>query len=246
MSGPAQPRAKATIRRRGATPPPAASRRATVADTVAAPPPPPRRRGRSSRKGRRVVRVVRRIELWSVMKVALVFNTVMLIIALGAVALLWALASTTGLVEDLEGFLQESGFQDFRFDGADMFSRVVFIGAVVALATTVFVVLATALVNLISELTGGIRFVVIEEIVPTAAPRRAPAPAAPPPPVVPPGIATGPPPGTPGFPSRPPAAARSGRRPSGATRAPRPEPGATPAPDRRPAPEGPFDVEAHR
>lgn len=134
-------------------------------------------RGRGDRprpQGRRVRRVVRRIELWSVLKISLVFNVVMLGIALGSVALLWGLATTTGLVDDLEGFLRDSGFEDFRFQGDRMFRQVAFIGAVGALAVSVFTVLATALVNLISELTGGIRVVVIEEIVDRGEPRTSP------------------------------------------------------------------------
>ena len=137
-------------------------------------------RGRPRRRGRRVTRIVRRIELWSVLKIALVFNTILLGVVLGSVALLWGLANTTGLVDDLEGFLRDAGFEDFRFKGDRMFEQVAFIGAVGALATTVFMVLATALLNLISEITGGIRFVVIEEIVdpPAAAPVRPPTPLA--------------------------------------------------------------------
>ncbi len=132
------------------------------------------RRGRPRRQGRRVRRVIRRIELWSVLKISLVFNAVMLGIALGTVALLWGLANTTGLVEDLEGFLRDSGFEDFRFQGDRMFRQVAFIGAVGALAFSVFTVLATALINLISELTGGIRVVIIEEIVDRREPRTPP------------------------------------------------------------------------
>jgi hypothetical protein len=135
-------------------------------------------RGRPRRRGRRVTRIVRRIELWSVLKIALVFNTIMLGVVLGSVALLWGLANTTGLVDDLEGFLRDAGFEDFRFQGERMFEQVAFIGAVGALAATVFMVLATALLNLISEITGGIRFVVIEEIVEPSAPAAAPTPLA--------------------------------------------------------------------
>lgn len=117
------------------------------------------------------------------LKISLVFNTVMLGVALGSVAVLWGLANTTGLIDDLEGFLRDSGFEDFRFEGDRMFRQVAFIGAVAALALSVFIVLATALVNLISEITGGIRFIVIEEIVeddPVRPPAAAPAPLAPP------------------------------------------------------------------
>lgn len=122
------------------------------------------RRGQPRRQGRRVRRVVRRVELWSVLKVSLVFNAIMLGIALISVALLWGLANTTGLIDDLEGFLQDAGFEDFRFEGDRLFRQVAFIGALGALALSVFTVLATALINLISELTGGIRVVMIEEI----------------------------------------------------------------------------------
>ncbi len=115
-------------------------------------------------------RVVRRVELWSVLKNSLIFNVILLGVALLSVALLWGLANTTGVVDDLEGFLRDSGFEDFRFAGDRMFRQVAFIGAIGALALTVFTVLATALVNLISELTGGIRMVVIEEIVDESVP----------------------------------------------------------------------------
>lgn len=129
------------------------------------------------------------------LKVSLVFNTVMLGVALGSIAVLWGLANTTGLIDDLEGFLRDAGFEDFRFEGERMFRQVAFLGAVAALAFTVFAVLATALVNLISEITGGIRFIVIEEIIddddddgPAGPPRGAPAPSTPPvfPPTAPP------------------------------------------------------------
>ena len=193
----------------------------------------PGRRGRPRRRGRRVRRVVRRVELWSVLKISIVFNTVMFGIALAAVALLWGLATTTGLVEDLEGFLRDSGFEDFRFEGDVMFRQVAFIGGVATLAATVMLVLAAALFNLISEVTGGVRFVIIEEIVerpthpsavtPAASP--GPGPSARPP--------VGPPtrqveerlPVEPPAAARPPRAARNGR-----------------APSRRPAPEGPASA----
>jgi hypothetical protein len=130
-----------------------------------------------------VRRVVRRVELWSVLKVSIVFNTVMLGVALASVAFLWGLANTTGLLDDVEGFLRDSGFEDFRFEGDRMFRQVAYIGAVLTLAFTVFTVLAAALFNLISELTGGVRFVVIEEVIPRA--ERSAAATRPAPPAVP-------------------------------------------------------------
>jgi len=218
---PQPPVSRARRRRKGE------DRADVLADAVSTPSFRTQGRGRQRRRGRRVKRVVRRIELWSVLKVSLVFNTVMLGVALGSVALLWGLANTTGLIDDLEGFLRDSGFEDFRFQGDTMFQQVAFIGAVVALAFTVFTVLATALLNLISEITGGIRFVVIEEIVehPAAWPT-APAPPGPPvPAATAPPAATGPPA------PRPAAAGPPAARPAGATRRPsgRPQPPRAPS-----------------
>ena len=236
----------------GARPPTPAQVAATPRPVVAQPEP-GRRERRPRRRGRRVRRVVRRVELWSVLKISIVFNTVMFGIALGAVAVLWGLATTTGLVEDLEGFLRDSGFEDFRFEGDVMFRQVAFIGAVMTLAVTVLTVLAAALFNLISEVTGGVRFVVIEEIVDR--PETHPATAAPAPPVPAPPRAPRPARPSPRSGSRPTcpvrpappgarrtvtvrARAATGRRPAGA---PPPPPGPTVPPPRRlpdPVPSG--------
>ena len=134
--------------------------------------------------------MVRRVELWSVLKVSLIFNVIMALISMGVVALLWALGNTTGLVEDLEGFLRSSGFDDFRFRGDRMFTQVAVIASILALAGTVMSVLMAALFNLISEMTGGVQFVVIEEVAPAVAPAPAVRP-------VPVSVPTAPPPARP-------------------------------------------------
>ena len=96
----------------------------------------------------------------------------------------------TGLVEDLEGFLRSSGFDDFRFRGDRMFTQVAVIASILALAGTVMSVLMAALFNLISEMTGGVQFVVIEEVAPAVAPAPAVRP-------VPVSVPTAPPPARP-------------------------------------------------
>ncbi|MBI2709824.1 MAG: DUF3566 domain-containing protein [Actinobacteria bacterium] len=137
---------------RPGAPAPAAHRRASRAARPA-----------QVRRARRVTRVIRRVELWSVLKIALILNTCAYVIALGATVLLWGVANSTGLVDSLTGFLGDVGFENFTFNGEDMFRRVAAIGAILVVAITMLTVLATALVNLISELTGGIRVIIIEE-----------------------------------------------------------------------------------
>lgn len=124
----------------------------------------PALRGRRvRRRARRVTRVLRRIDLWSVLKLALVLYTCVYAATLAALATIWAAAYSTGLIGKLQSFLGDVGLENFRFYGDQMFRACAAIGAVLVLAATLITVLTVALVNLISELTGGIRIVVIEE-----------------------------------------------------------------------------------
>ena len=134
-----------------------------------------RRPARVPRRGRRVKRIVRRIELWSVLKLALIFFLCMYAVGLVTMAVLWGFANSAGLVDNFESFANEVGLENWQFDGEQMFRRSAVIGAVLVVAATLMTVLATALLNVISELTGGIRLVVIEEDV-DAAPGAPPKP----------------------------------------------------------------------
>jgi hypothetical protein len=124
---------------------------------------PSRRLARVPRRGRRVKRIVRRVELWSVLKLALIFFLCMYVVGLVTMAVLWGFANSAGLVDNFESFANEVGWENWQFDGEQMFTQVAVIGAVLVVAATLMTVLATALLNVISELTGGIRLVVIEE-----------------------------------------------------------------------------------
>ncbi|MEJ7585071.1 MAG: DUF3566 domain-containing protein [Acidimicrobiales bacterium] len=121
------------------------------------------RKHRAQRRGRRVKRIIRRIELWSVLKLVLVFYSCLYAVTMASLALLWGFANSAGLVDNFEGFMEEVGFENWQFYGEDMFRRTAAIGAILVLTGTLLTLLAAALVNVISELTGGIRVVVIEE-----------------------------------------------------------------------------------
>lgn len=118
---------------------------------------------RRVRRGRRVKRVVRRIDLWSVLKLSLVVYTCLYVATLATLAALWGILYQSGNIEKLQSFLGDVGLENFTFYGNQMFRACAAIGAVGVLAGTVITVLATALVNVISEMTGGIRLIVIEE-----------------------------------------------------------------------------------
>lgn len=117
----------------------------------------------TGRRGRRVKRVIRRIELWSVLKLSLVLFTCLYLVVLGTLVVIWGVAYSSGQIENLQEFLADVGLENYRFYGDRMFKACAAIGAVGVLACTVLSVLTAALINIISEMTGGIRVVVIEE-----------------------------------------------------------------------------------
>ena len=78
--------------------------------------PVPRLVGRRPRV-RKVTRVVRHVDPWSVFKVALVFNLVLYVVLLTAGVLLWNVAYATGTVDNLERFFESFGWSEFEFDG---------------------------------------------------------------------------------------------------------------------------------
>lgn len=97
------------------------------------------------------------------LKLALAFYTCLYLVTMASAALLWGFANSAGLIDNFEGFMNDVGFQNWQFYGQDMFRKSALIGAILVLLATVLTVLAMALINVISELTGGIRVVVIEE-----------------------------------------------------------------------------------
>lgn len=112
---------------------------------------------------RRVTRVIRDIDPWSVFKVGLIFHFVVYLILLLASVLLWSVASATGTIDNIEQFLKSFGWESFEFKGGQLFVNVMILGLFgVILATAVLVLVAT-IFNLITDLVGGIRVTVLEE-----------------------------------------------------------------------------------
>lgn len=115
-------------------------------------------------RARKVRRLVRHIEPWSVLKVSLLFNFCMWVVVMVAGVLLWNAAETAGTIQDIESFADELlGLESFTFEGEEIFNAVAIGGLILAVAATGFSVLVAILLNLISDLTGGIRITVVEE-----------------------------------------------------------------------------------
>ena len=122
----------------------------------------PRILGRKPRV-RKVTRVVRHVDPWSVFKIALLTNLVLYVIVLTAGVLLWNVAYATGTVENVERFFESFGWQSFEFNGGELYHSAWIAGLFAALGLTGLWVLLATLFNLITDLVGGVRFTVLEE-----------------------------------------------------------------------------------
>lgn len=118
---------------------------------------------KSAPRIRRVTRVIRDIDPWSVFKVGLVFHFVAYLITLVALVLLWSVASATGTIDNIQQFMKSFGWESFEFKGGQLFVNVMILGLLGVVLATALWVLAATIFNLITDLVGGIRVTVLEE-----------------------------------------------------------------------------------
>jgi hypothetical protein len=140
---------------------------------------------------RRVRRVIRKFDPWTVLKVSFVFNAIAALIFVLGTWVLWSVLLQRG-VPDRIVELADRLTIDITIDG-QLYGRIVVLLAVIwSILMTGVMTLAAVLYNLISDLVGGIELTVLEETFntnPAAAPQRrvrpavhrrpAPAPGAP-------------------------------------------------------------------
>lgn len=136
-------------------------------DAAPAPRLSPRERRRRIRlEARRVRRIVRHIEPWSVLKISVIFYLCLWMIFVLAGVLLWSFAESSGTLESIEDLIEElfalDPDKDF-WSGSTIFRAYAIGTLVLTIAGIAFNVLLCVMYNLISDLTGGIRLTVIEE-----------------------------------------------------------------------------------
>ncbi len=116
---------------------------------------------------RRVRRIVRKIDPWTVLKVSFVFFAVSALALVLGMVILWAVANNVGIPQGLDDVatrltLLDEG--DTIFGNTDRwFLIVVFIGVVWTVLMTGLVTLAAVIYNLVSDIVGGVEVVVLEE-----------------------------------------------------------------------------------
>lgn len=115
------------------------------------------------RRVRRVTRVIRDVDAWSVFKVALVLHIALYFVSLITGFLLWNVGSATGTIDNVERFFESFGWDTFTFKGSAVFQASATLGIFVVILGTGLWVLGAVVFNLITELVGGIRVTVLEE-----------------------------------------------------------------------------------
>ena len=139
---------------------------------------------------RRVRRIIRKIDPWTVLKVSALLNVVLgLGIVLGLV-MFWSVITAAGIPERIIEILVKITLLDEGenpFANSERFLRAAVFGSVVwAVLTTGLMTLTAVMYNLVTDVVGGVEVVVLEEslaplsVAPAAPPRRftpaAPAP----------------------------------------------------------------------
>ncbi len=114
-------------------------------------------------RARKVSRVVRRVDPWSVVRVSSVLYLCLWLVITVAGVILWQVARVTGTLDNLQSFLATALADDtFTIEGSRVLLSALLGGVVLVFAGTGLTVLLAVLFNLVSELTGGVRLSVVE------------------------------------------------------------------------------------
>lgn len=115
-------------------------------------------------RGRLVRRTVRQVDPWSVFRLGLLFFLAMWVVCMIAAVILWRVAVEAGLVGSVEDLIEDLFQQElFRFEPDILFRATALGGLALALGATALATLMAVLFNLIADLVGGIRVLVVEE-----------------------------------------------------------------------------------
>ncbi len=116
---------------------------------------------------RRVRRVIRKFDPWTVLKVSLLFHAVVTIGLILGLVILWSVVLNVGIPQALDRFFENITLLEpdlsFFNNGQQYFRVVMFLGVIFTVAMTAATTLAAILYNLISDVVGGVEVVMLEE-----------------------------------------------------------------------------------
>jgi hypothetical protein len=115
-----------------------------------------------SRPERRTV-VLKRIDLWSALKVSLaLYFSILFVFLIGAV-LLWLAARSAGLIDNIETLVEDLGFAGegtYQLKGPEILKMTAVIGPIVVVLGSLATVAGVAVFNAMSRLFGGVEMTV--------------------------------------------------------------------------------------
>jgi prepilin signal peptidase PulO-like enzyme (type II secretory pathway) len=112
----------------------------------------------------RVRRVIRKIDPWTVLKVSIVFNAIMALVTVLGLVVFWSVFVNAGIPDRINDLALTIGLENgITFDGAVYFRIAVLLAIVGTILMTGLFTLGAVIYNLISDLVGGVEFVVLEE-----------------------------------------------------------------------------------
>ncbi len=116
---------------------------------------------------RRVRRIIRKFDAWTVFKVSAVVWFVLGLALVMGLVMFWNVLTASGIPQRLTDFLIKITLLDVGsapFAGSERFMRVaVYTSLLVAVGGTGFTTLLAVLYNLVSDLVGGVEIIVLEE-----------------------------------------------------------------------------------
>jgi hypothetical protein len=106
---------------------------------------------------------VRKVDLWSVLKISLCFYLAGLAVLLAAGLVLWLLVDAAGGIRNFEKFMGEIlSAKNYHLVPGEILVGSALVGVVLAALLTIITVISAALYNLFSDLVGGVEITLVE------------------------------------------------------------------------------------
>ena len=111
--------------------------------------------------------MVRRIDVWTVLKMSFLFYICVFLVFFIAGIVLWNIAQAFNVVGNVEKFIRSVlDLQQFTFQANVLFESSLAGGLILVLLGTGTNVLVAIIYNLISDVVGGVQIIVLEETTP--------------------------------------------------------------------------------
>lgn len=143
---------------------PPARNPAAVPSTAAPAPAPAQRAPAPVVTERRYRQTIHRVDLWSVLKIAVCFYICGMAVTMVALVALWAIADAAGVIHSVEKFFGDLlQTKDFTFLDAEILRGALLVSAVLVVLQIVITVIAAAFYNVFAELFGGVEITISED-----------------------------------------------------------------------------------